>query len=282
MCIGKTIKTPIPNNTNHALKTHPPVKTRVIASLLEEIYIKFHHRHFVQPDPLQFLYNYSHIKDREIVGLIASSLALGRVKSIIEAIKKVLDKLPSPYMDLTSLTEIDLISLFEDFKYRFYNHFDLINLLLAIKRIIIQYGSLNECFIAGYSEEDETILPALSYFIRELSKENPLKMLANPEKGSSCKRLQLYLRWMVRDDDIDPGGWTGISKSKLIIPLDTHIFKVSKLINLTNRNDTGMKTALEITDNLRKYDTEDPVKFDFSLTRPGIHPNLDYKEFKLR
>jgi len=248
--------------------------------ILENTYNKFHHRRFVKPDPLLFLYNYSDIKDREIVGLLASSLALGRVNSILTIIETVLKKIPSPYEDIMSLTETELVLLFSNFKYRFYNHEDLTNLLLAIKSIINTYGSLNTCFLTGYSDSDITILPALNYFVQKLNFVNKLKMIADPSKNSACKRLQLYLRWMVRKDVIDPGGWVGIPKSKLLIPLDTHIAKVSKMLNLTSRNDGGMKTAIEITENLKKIDRDDPIRFDFSMTRPGIHPELGYEEFK--
>ncbi len=252
-----------------------------IKEVLEDIYSRFHHREFINPDPLQFLYNYNDLKDREIVGLIASSLALGRVNAINKTVKSILLKLPSPYNDLMAKTEKEISLLFQDFKYRFYKHEDLISLLLAIKKIIEKYGSLNNCFLAGYSKTDDTVLKGLTFFVGELTLENPLKMIAHPEKGSACKRLVFYLRWMVRSDNIDPGGWKGISKDKLIIPLDTHMFKTGKLLKLTERNDAGMKTALEITENLKKYDKNDPVRFDFSLTRPGIHPDLDYSQFDL-
>ena len=250
-----------------------------IELILEEIYSKYHHREFVSPDPLQFLYDYPDLKDREIVGLLASSLAMGRVSAIIRVIETILTRLPSPYENLMNSSEEELNRLYKGFKYRFYGCDDLVSLLMAIKNRVEQYGSLNACFLKAYNEEDQTVLPALESFVANLSSENHLKMLADPSKGSACKRLQLYLRWMIRSDNIDPGGWNGVPGSKLIIPLDTHIFKISRMLKLTSRNNAGIKTALEITGNLKRYDTEDPVRFDFSLTRPGIHPDLDYGEF---
>jgi uncharacterized protein (TIGR02757 family) len=247
--------------------------------ILNNLYEQFHLREFVQPDPLQFLYHYPKLEDREIVGLLASSLALGRVNAIIEIIEKVLTRIPSPHEYLVSLKEKEIKDLFPEFKYRFYDQEDLVSLLLAIKRILEEYGSLNMCFVRGYKQEDINILPALTFFVESLSSPKRLKMLANPSKGSACKRLMLYLRWMIREDIIDPGGWQGIPRSKLVIPLDTHMFKVGKILNLTGRNDAGMKTALEITEGLKKYNREDPVSFDFSLTRPGIHPDLNYDVF---
>lgn len=253
---------------------------KTTALIFDETFKRFHHRKFVSPDPLQFLYNYEDLRDREIVGLIASSLALGRVSSIIDIIKKVLEKIPSPYLNISTRSNDELASLYSGFKYRFYKEEDFINLLLAIKDIIAQYGSLHACFFSAYNQHDETILPALLSFRNALTGTYYLKMIADPSKGSACKRLMLYLRWMIRKDEIDPGGWTGIPVNKLIIPLDTHILKISKMFQLTNRKDGGMKTALQITANLKKIDRNDPIRFDFSLTRPGIHPELGYEEFE--
>lgn len=253
---------------------------KTVELILEEKYRKFHYRKYVQPDPLQFLYDYQDIKDREIVGLIASSLALGRVNAIVGIIKDVLENIPSPYENIVFSSDGDLRKRMNWFKYRFYKHHDLLDLLLSIKNVILKYGSLNSCILAGYNENDETVLPSLQYFGRALNGGTHLKMIADPEKNSACKRLMLYLRWMIRQDEIDPGGWTGIPVSKLIIPLDTHIFKISRMLGLTARNDTGIKTALDITESLKKIDSSDPIRFDFSLTRPGIHPELDYSEFE--
>ena len=253
---------------------------KTTALILEDTYNKFHRREFVKPDPLQFLYNYSDIKDREIVGLLASSLALGRVNSIIEIITSVLERLPYPYENIMTIPDEQFELIFKDFKYRFYKSHDLVSLLSSIKRLLKTYGSLNDCLIAGYEENHESILSAQTFFVQSLNERGKLKMIADPEKSSACKRLQLYMRWMLRKDNIDPGGWVGIPINKLIIPLDTHIYKISKMFKLTTRNDAGMKTALEITANLKKYDNNDPIRFDFSLTRPGIHPDLGYDEFK--
>ena len=262
------------------MRSPKTVKARSHASLLEDTYKKFHKRDFVKPDPLQFLYSYADVRDREIVGLIASSLALGRVSAIINIITSVLEKLPSPYYNINTYSENELSDLFSNFKYRFYKPEDIICLLLAIKDVIQKFGSLNACFSSGYKDNHKTIHPALIVFVNNLNCNKQLKMIADPSKNSACKRLMLYMRWMIREDNIDPGGWVGIPKSKLIIPLDTHIYKISKMFNLTTRNDTGIKTALEITENLKNIDRDDPIRFDFSLTRPGIHPDLDYGEFK--
>lgn len=247
--------------------------------ILGDIYFRFHHPRYIEPDPVQFLRDYASPEDREIAGLICAVLALGRVNSIISILAKVFQCLPSPRKNLTEWDRNEISRRFGWFLYRFYKAQDMTDFLMAIKETIGRWGSLNKCFLAGYSRRDETVLPGLIHLVRELNREGKLKMVPDPEKGSASKRLMLYLRWMVRKDDIDPGGWTGVSPSKLIVPLDTHLLRVGSILNLTDRKDGSLKTAVDITETLKKYDPSDPVRFDFSLTRPGIHPLLDYDEF---
>jgi len=107
---------------------------------------------------------------------------------------------------------------------------------------------------------------------------NPGHLLPLPRLGSACKRLNLFLRWMIRKDDVDPGGWENIPLSKLIIPLDTHMHKIGILTGLTSRKQANMRTAFEITDGFKKLVPEDPVKYDFSLTRIGIRGDANFEE----
>ena len=104
-------------------------------------------------------------------------------------------------------------------------------------------------------------------------------VVADPRAGSACKRLFLFLRWVVRNDDIDPGFWK-LSASELVIPLDTHVMRVSRCLGLTTRRAADFRTALDITDGLKLFDKEDPVRYDFSMSRIGIHPDLDYSELE--
>lgn len=256
-------------------------RQKTVELILEDIYSRFHKKELIKPDPIQFLGSYNDMEDREIAGLVCACLALGRVNSIITIITKVLAQLPSPRKNLEEWDRGVLEKRFDWFVYRFFKKEDLVDLLLSIGRVIRKYGSLNGCFLAGMTPSDKNVLPGLTCLVENLNGEIRLKMVPDPAKGSAVKRLMLYLRWMVRKDEIDPGGWTGVSPSRLIIPLDTHMLKVAKLLKLTERKDGGMKTALEITETLRKYDHSDPVRFDFSLTRPGIHPDLNYGEFNL-
>ncbi len=241
---------------------------------LERLYRRYNNRIHVQPDPLQFLYNYSHIRDREITGLIAASLAYGRVNQIINSVSMVLNRLgPSPHAFLMDSCELELEKMFSDFRHRFTDGKQLVFLLSCIKKNIKKFGSLNQCFLCGYSKNDENVLAALKNFISQLTCKpdgfcSSLFPLA--VGNSALKRFNLFLRWMVRKDNVDPGGWEGIETSKLIIPLDTHMHKISLKLDLTSRKQADMKTALEVTRAFNKFCPNDPVKYDFALTRLGI------------
>jgi len=253
---------------------------------LESLYDLYNSRKWVHPDPLEFLYNYSDSRDIEIVGLIASSLAYGRVNQILGSVSNVLEKMgPSPYNFLLSATPASLRRIYSDFKHRFTTGDELVRMLIGARSVIKQYGSIYNCFLSGFSDRDDTVLNGLSFLVNELGKKSDGQrnsLLALPGKGSACKRLNLYLRWMARKDRVDPGGWAGISPSKLIIPLDTHMHRICLLMGLTERKNAGMKTAMEITDSFKKIEPKDPVRYDFALTRLGIRNDADLDTFLKR
>lgn len=246
---------------------------------LEAIYRTYNHRHFVHPDPLEFLYLYTSPRDQEIVGLMASSLAYGHVKQILKSVSQVIKIMgisPFTFLQKNSVNTMD--SMLHGFKHRWHTGSDVAILLCGIKKIIDEFGSLEACFKKGLKEQDKTIIPALSHFVDKLKKgggEKITAMLPSPGKGSATKRLHMYLRWMIRKDDVDPGCWSGISPSKLIMPVDTHIHRICLQLRMTRKKQANMKTALEITEKFRHISPEDPVKYDFVLTRFGIRNDLD-------
>ena len=248
--------------------------------LLDSIFNKYHKPEYIHPDPLEFLGNYEKSEDVEIAALIASSFAIGRVQSILQTVESILDVIKSPKNDLLAMNREDLEISFNKFKYRFYIDQSLVDLLMGIKNVINSFGSLHNCFLKGVNQTSGDPLGSLTYFVSQLTVNisSGKRVLPDPEKGSACKRLNLFLRWMIRKDDIDPGIWADIPKDILIIPLDTHMMQISKILGFTNRKSADMKTAIEITDALKVYDPIDPVRFDFSLTRLGIHPDLNYDE----
>jgi len=241
---------------------------------LDVLYNRYNRRRYVHPDPLEFLYSYQTMEDLEIAAIIASSLAYGRVAQIVTSVSKVLDAMgASPFLFLSRASHAMLYGTFKGFTHRFATGRTLSCLLMGIKRTLDRYGSLNACFLAGYRNEDETVLSGLQFFVRAVTAacdQNPQHLMALPERGSACKRLNLFLRWMVRQDAVDPGGWRGIPTSKLIVPLDTHMHAFGLRAGLTCRRQADMRTALEITAAFKQVAPEDPVRYDFVLTREGI------------
>lgn len=249
-------------------------KVKLNYRTLECLYAQYNNRKYVHPDPLEFLYSYDDIKDREVVGLIASSLAYGRVAQILKSTSSVLEKMePSPYLYCKKATLRFLKKEFCGFKHRFTTGEDIAGLLYGIGKSLREFGSLEECFLNGYSPADEHLTGAMEKFSKNIcpAAGGRFSLLSSPKDGSACKRLNLFLRWMVRNDDVDPGGWD-IPRSKLIVPLDRHMFTISHRIGFTKRKSADLKTAIEITKKFAMFSPGDPVKYDFALTRSGIHP----------
>jgi len=245
---------------------------------LNKIYGQYNKRRYIHPDPLEFLCLYENSKDREIAGLVASSLAYGRVAQILKSVSSVLNIMgKSPYYYLCGSTRTSLAKSFTGFRHRFADEKNIASLLYGAKNVIKKYGSLNGCFAEGISKQDTSVLPGMSFFVSRLlsNNGNPGHLLPIPGKGSACKRLNLFLRWMVRKDSVDPGGWKQVDKSKLIVPLDTHMHRIGLEFGFTGRKQADMKTAMEITEGFKKFSPEDPVKYDFALTRFGIRDDMD-------
>ncbi len=244
---------------------------------LDKIYEQYNLPEFVHPDPLEVLYSYNELRDREIVALLASSLAYGNVKQILKSLAIVLGCLgQKPYGYLQTHSEDSINETFKGFKHRFTTDAELTALLIGIKRIAEVFGDLKTCFLSLYSPDHETVLPALSQFVEMLRSQmtdtpSASSLLPDLKKGSACKRLHLFMRWMVRCDEVDPGGWhDDISASKLIVPLDVHMHRICHTLKLTDLKQPSLRCALEVTEAFRRIIPQDPVRYDFSLTRFGI------------
>ena len=252
---------------------------------LAALYQTYNRREYVHPDPLEMVYRYSVPEDQEIAGLVSACLAYGRVSQILSSVGKVLDLMDgagpksSPHAFLGRTTDRELRTLLKGFTHRFTTGDEMAALLIAIKRMIAEHGSLEELFASGMSREDETVLPGLNEFVSHLRRaaggaDACPSLLSSPEDGSACKRLNLYLRWMVRKDRVDPGPWRKVPRAKLVVPLDTHMFRIARALGLTSSRQANLKTALEITRAFARHSPRDPVRYDFCLTRLGINPSV--------
>ena len=242
----------------------PSIPKKNLPEFLEGLYQRYNKREYVHPDPLEFLYRYSTIAEREIVGLIASSFAYGNVNQILKSVSKILKPMEkSPRVFVLENSWEDFFKIYKGFKHRWHTDEDLAGLLVGIQRVLKKFGSLENCFVAGKTQD---------FFVGEIIKGQKIRknLLPLSANGSASKRLHMYLRWMVRHDEVDPGGWRRVSPASLLVPLDTHMFRMSQKLNLTRRKQANLKTVLEVTEGFLKIKPQDPVRYDFVLTRFGI------------
>lgn len=249
---------------------------RSLKQTLEHLYDTYTRRRFVNPDPLLFLYRYPDIRDREVAALVGACLAYGRVEMIMKAVDQVLGFLgPSPAVRVAGLTAAEMNRGLAGFTYRFARQSHVMHLLGGIQRVIREYGSLETCFMTGMDPDDNTVVSGLTFLCRKLDPEGACgHLLADPAKNSACKRSHLFLRWMVRRDRVDPGGWDQVRPAQLLIPLDRHMFNAGRILGFTRRRSPDRAACLEITEGFRRIQPKDPVKYDFCLTRFGIRRTL--------
>jgi uncharacterized protein (TIGR02757 family) len=257
-----------------------------IKRALERLYEKYNHRGLIKPDPLQFVYHFSEREDQEIAGFLAAALAYGRVQQIEMSLSRLFALMGKSPFALVRGFDVRKRAQLRNFKHRFTTGDDLSDLLELLRGVLDEFGSLEAYFVRGYSTSDATIIPALSKFCDSLcaayAKEHDgrvssgLKyLLASPTRNSACKRLNLFLRWMVRDDEVDTGLWTSIDKARLIVPVDVHISRLCKMLGFYDRRTVSLAAAREITASFAGIEPADPVKYDFALSRVGIIENCD-------
>lgn len=251
-----------------------------LKNYLDKIYHKYKNK-YSSKDPVWILHEFQDVKDIEIIGLITSCYAYGQVDQINIFINKFLKRINHKVHEFTSnYSELKDKKFLEGLFYRFNKSEDLSILILSIKNVLSGYSSLQNLFLENYDHTDNSILKALTHFTDILSKNIPgtegyKYLIPSPLKNSTCKRLNLYLRWMIRSDDIDTGIWNEkADKSKLIMPVDTHIYRISRSLKLVKRKSCDMKFAIELTERLKKFDNDDPLKYDFALCHIGIEKKI--------
>ncbi|NLB82678.1 MAG: TIGR02757 family protein [Synergistaceae bacterium] len=263
----------------------PPARLRSLLPLLEENYIKWNRREWISPDPLELVLAYNRVDDREIVAFIASSLAYGRAAQIVKSASSILATLgSSPAAFLRQSPAGYLRSLCSSFRHRFTSGEEMGGLLAALGDILREHGEI-EIYLEKCMAGSSDLLQGLSVFTEGLRRKACMKgtfLIPSPAGGSACKRLFLFLKWMVRHDDVDPGGWTLLSPADLIIPLDVHMFRLCSALGLTARKSPDLKAALEVTEVFRSVLPSDPLKYDFVLTRFGIRREMNEQAFILK
>lgn len=244
-----------------------------LRGFLEAKHLQYNSPAFIATDPVSVPHNFSLRQDIEISAFLTSVISWGNRKSILSnatALVQMMDM--APYQFITAFTESDL-KPFRKFVHRTFNGDDCLYFLRSLQNIYISHGGLESGFV---SDGSPGVKPRISAF-RRLFLELPHpqrheKHIANPEKGASCKRINMFLRWMVRDDGrgVDFGLWKTVSPSELVCPLDVHSGNVARKLGLLKRKTSDWQAAEELTAALRRFDPADPVKYDYALFGLGV------------
>ena len=261
------------------------MRTEELRRRLDALYAHYDHR-FVDPDPLEFVRRQGSDPDREVVGLIAAALAYGNVLQIKRSIGRVLAVLgPSPAEAVRSAEPREMARRLRGFRHRFNDGRDVACLLHYLRQMLEADGSVESFFVRGVQPASPHVGPALVSFCQRVlaldhgglyrGRRLPAGagvrfFFPSPTDGSACKRLNLYLRWMVRRDGVDLGVWRSVDPATLIIPLDAHVFAIARRTRLTRYRAPGWRMAEDITRRLRRLDPLDPVKYDFAFHRMGL------------
>jgi uncharacterized protein (TIGR02757 family) len=251
----------------------------VLKVALDRLYDSFDHPESAL-DPIQIVRRYPRVEDREIVAFIAAGLAFGRVASVMNSVEAVCQVLgPHPASVVRAFDCARDGRALRPLVHRWITGQDLVALLWVLRRSLETHGSLERAFAArldsaardvgeaieGFSSAARAVDLRPVYGRRAPDGPGVNYFFSRPSSGGACKRINLFLRWMVRQDGVDPGGWTALSPAQLVVPLDTHTIRVGQCLALTRRKSPGWKMAVDITDALRAFDPADPVRYDFAL-----------------
>jgi uncharacterized protein (TIGR02757 family) len=257
-----------------------------VKNILDRLYAARSPQHLAN-DPLSFCHRYCDPVDREVAAVIASAFAYGGIKIILRTLESIFTELgPSPRSYVETFSPGKSLKAFSGFKHRFNDGRDLVALLWAIRMMIKDAGSVNAYFLRFHDTAAKDVTAALNGYASAILALDygpvfggagapagsyfPFLFPA-PAAGSACKRLCMFLRWVVRPaDGIDLGIWRGVFPSQLVIPVDTHISRICSYLGFTGRKSADWRMAQEITTSLRRLDPADPVKYDFSLAHLGI------------
>ena len=251
---------------------------------LESLYADYN-REDAAADPVQIVRRYTDPADLEVVGFCAAALAFGRVASVLHTIESLTRVMgPAPARFVRAFDPSAPHAALRGMVHRWTRGRDLVALLWLLRQIIERSGTIERFFLDGLAPDDVDVGNALDSFSRRAlaldlhaaygsripPRAGVCYFFPRPSAGSACKRLNLYLRWMVRRDAVDLGVWSSIPRSKLIVPLDTHVIRLGRCLRLTRYRSPGWRMAAEITRSLRAIDPEDPIRFDFSLCHVGM------------
>lgn len=257
-------------------------KIEDVKQLLDEWVDRYNRHSFIEDDPVSIPHLFTRSQDIEIMGFWAATLAWGQRKTIINKSKELIALMENnPYEFILHHNDADL-KAFDKFVHRTFNATDALYFIDFFKRWYSEHDSLEQAFSLGMGKKDVTTENGLihfrqTFFDAEYAPQRTGKHIASPDRNSACKRINMFLRWMVRKDKkgVDFGIWKEIKSSQLVCPLDVHVERVSKELGLLKRKPTDWQAALELTEVLRSFDPKDPVKYDFALFGIGVNQRTE-------
>lgn len=251
----------------------------MLKTQLDKYILEYETKDFIKDDPVQFIHRFNNKQDIEIAGFIASMFAYGKREVFISKLNYI--------FNLMNNKPLDYIKSF-DFKkniisgcdYRFSKDCDFIQILKILNTLYCENETLETLFKYGFEQKKEIwnmFQVVIDYFYSHIDLEVTkgfYHLLPNPKKKSALKRLNMLMRWFVRKSEVDIGIWNFVSTAELLIPLDTHVAKISRKLGLLKRNDNGYESVIELTNNLKTFDHNDPIKYDFALFGYGVNNKI--------
>lgn len=242
---------------------------------LDSLVSKYETEEFIKDDPIQFLHRYTTKTDVELAGFIASLFAYGSRKIFIKKLDEIFAKAEG---DITGFIKNGEFKSLRGVEYRFSKENDIISIFDILSKLYNESDGLEELFNYGYKDGgvEQSLKTVVDYFYSRAPKtvgQGFYHMIPNPANGGAMKRMNMFLRWMVRKPPVDAGIWKSIQPKDLLIPLDVHVARVSRQMGLLNRKSNDWKAVQELMVPLRKFCPEDPVKYDFAMFAFGVELN---------
>lgn len=248
-----------------------------LRDFLEEQAATYNRPAFIENDPICIPHGFKQPQDIEISGFVAAMLAWGQRKTVINKCREFLGFMDNAPYDFVRFHQDADLKPFLNFKHRTFNATDALYFIAFFRHFYQQYDSLEDAFLVGMTPDCETTEKGLINFHQQFFSlpdfpERTRKHIATPARKSACKRINMFLRWMVRQDErgVDFGLWRRLRPTQLVCPCDVHVDRVARQLGLITRKPTDWQTALELTQQLRRFDPNDPVKYDFALFGLGI------------
>lgn len=246
----------------------------MLKSQLDKYILEYETTDFIKDDPVQFIHRFKDKKDAEIAGFIASMFAYGKREVFISKLNHIFELMENKPLDYVKSFDCKSNNI-KNCDYRFSKDCDLVQILKILNGLYNENETLESLFSNSYQGSVWQMFQGVVNYFYEHAEGEITKgfyhLMPNPQKKSALKRLNMLLRWYVRKSAVDIGIWDFVDKSELLIPLDTHVAKISRKLGLLKRNDNGYESVIELTENLKKFDPADPVKYDFALFGYGVN-----------